>query len=724
VNQMHAPRRRPTRTPSLIQMEAVECGAASLGIILRAYGRVEPLERLRIACNVTRDGANAATIVTAAESYGLVGGGKVMDIDDLSAIDHPVIIHWAFQHFMVLEGFQKTRRGIVVHVNDPANGHRAMALDEFDGGFTGVVLDMTPGPSFSKEGKDVSVVTAVVRRLRGSGSALVLTLLATTLIAAPGVLGPIIQRWFVDEFNTETIVVTFPVLLLILCAVTTGILTSIQREHLRRVEIHLGMSSATHFVKELMRRPVAFFQQRHAADLSRRIDANFRVSTSISNNVVVTLASTTLIIVYGIVLITLDPLLAALVMLVSAFNVVALRKVLREQRDAASSLQAKDAGLAASTMQTLSTIASVKGNGTEQMAFAKWSGHCAKAVSEGQRLGRGQSLVTVLPAALAGVNTALVLVVGGLRVASGVSEAGLLVAFQALLVSFSQPLVLLVNQASQLQTTQADLARLEDVLNYEGEPEDTDSSARVLTGRMEFDHVSFSFDGETSFLSDLSFVVKPGMSVALVGASGSGKSTVGRLAAGLLQPASGRILLDGCPRGEHSRQSICAAISYVDQNVTLFEGTVKDNVTLWDDSIAEGSVIRALEDAEVLAAVTQRAGGMNAFVATGGRNFSGGQRQRLELARALANEPSLLILDEATSATDTVTERRIISNLRRRGCAMLVIAHRLSTVRDADLILVFDKGKLVEQGTHETLMAGGGTYANLQFATSNETEVA
>lgn len=721
---MQALKRRPIRTPSLIQMEAVECGAASLGIILRAYDRIEPLEQLRIACNVTRDGANAAAILTAAESYGLTGGGKVMDIDDLSAIQHPVIIHWAFQHFMVLEGFQRTRRGIVVHVNDPANGHRAMSLDEFDGGFTGVVLDLVPGPEFSKGGKDVSIVAAVRQRLRGSGSALTLTLLATTLVAAPGVLSPIIQRWFVNTMGHEELDATVPMMLLLLCATVTATLIAIQREHLRRVEIHLGLKSATHFVRELMRRPVAFFQQRYAADLSRRIDANFRVSTSITNNVVVTLASVTLIVVYGIVLLSLDPFLALLVMLVSALNMVVLRKVLRDQRDAASSMQAKDAGLANSTMQTLATIASVKGNGTEQLAFAKWSGHCAKAVSEGQRLGREQSLVTVLPGMLAGINTVLVLTVGGLRVASGVSGAGLIVAFQALLASFMQPLIMLVNQASQLQITQADLTRLEDVLNYEGEPEDSSDSAEVLTGRMEFDKVCFSFDGETSFISDLSFVVEPGMSVALVGASGSGKSTVGRLAAGLLQPTSGRILLDGRSRSEHSRHSICSAVSYVDQSVTLFEGTVKDNVTLWDDSLPERSVLRALEDAEVLPAVMQRAGGINAFVATGGRNYSGGQRQRLELARALANEPALLILDEATSATDVVTERGIIANLRRRGCAMLVVAHRLSTVRDADLILVFDNGELVEQGTHESLITHGGVYAKLQCDISTEARVA
>ncbi|RRD50706.1 ATP-binding cassette domain-containing protein [Arachnia propionica] len=721
---MQALKRRPVRTPSLIQMEAVECGAASLGILLRNYGRIEPLERLRIACNVTRDGANAAAILTAAESYGLVGAGKVMDIDDLSAIRHPVIIHWAFQHFMVLEGFQQTRHGVVVHVNDPANGHRAMSFDEFDGGFTGVVLDLVPGTDFVKGGKDISIVAAVKKRLRGSGSALALTLFATTLVAAPGVLGPIIQRWFVNSLGQEGLDSSIPVMLLLLCAGITAILIAIQREHLRRVEIFLGLKSATHFVRELMRRPVAFFQQRYAADLSRRIDANFRVSTSLTNNVVVTLASVTLILVYGIVLLAMDPLLALLVMLVSALNMIVLRKVLREQRDAASSMQARDAGLANSTMQTLSTIASVKGNGTEQLAFAKWSGHCAKAVSEGQRLGRGQSLITVLPGMLAGVNTVLVLVVGGLRVASGMSGAGLIVAFQALLASFTQPLVMLVNQASQLQITQADLARLEDVLNYEGEPDDGAETVEVLSGRMEFEKVCFSFDGETSFISDLSFVVEPGMSVALVGASGSGKSTVGRLAAGLLQPTSGRILLDGRPRGEHSKHSVCSAVSYVDQSVTLFEGTVKDNVTLWDDTVSERSVLRALEDAEVLAAVTQRAGGVNAFVATGGRNFSGGQRQRLELARALTNEPSLLILDEATSATDTVTERGIITNLRRRGCAMLVIAHRLSTVRDADLILVFEQGQLVEQGTHESLVDSGGTYSKLQYEMSTETRAA
>ncbi|MDO5683070.1 MAG: ATP-binding cassette domain-containing protein [Propionibacteriaceae bacterium] len=713
---IRAPRRRPTATPSLVQMEAVECGAASLGILLHHYGRIEPLESLRIACGVSRDGANAAAILTAARQFGMEGEGRSMDLEDLSRINHPVIIHWAFQHFMVLEGFRRTQAGLVVHVNDPATGPRIMPFEEFDSAFTGVVLDLVPSADFTKGGKRRSIRHAVAARLRGMGGALALTLFATALMVVPGVIAPLLQQMFITAAGQESGSARWAVpLAMAICALVLVLLTSVQREHLLRVEIRMALTAATQFFEDLLRKPMAFFGQRHAADLSGRVDSNFRVSASIASEVVVALASVSYVLVYGLALVALDPVLASLTIAVASLNLLLLRWILRRQKDASAAQRAGEAGLARETMHTLSTIASVKGNGTEQTALRTWAGYSAKVVGEGQKLGMGTALLNVLPTALASLNLVLVLVVGGVRIAEAGAGIGALLAFQAILTSFTQPLTQLVTQSGRLQITQTDLDRIEDVLRYPSDPTNdaSDTEPTVLDGHLTLDAVDYSFSADEPWIKDLSFDVAPGTSVALVGASGSGKSTVGKLASGLLAPHNGHVLINGAPRESHLQASLSSAVALVDQNITLFEGTVRENVTLWDPSVPDQAIVRALEDAEVFDVVAQRAGGLNAIVSEGGRNFSGGQRQRLEIARALAGDPALLILDEATSACDALTEEKIMVNLRRRGCAMLIIAHRLSTIRNADLILVFDNGCVVESGTHDDLVRTGTLYRHL-----------
>lgn len=711
-------RRRGPRTPSLVQMEAVECGAAALGILLRHYGRVEPLEELRVACGVSRDGANAARIVTAAHRYGLTGGGQCMDLADLIKIGRPVIVYWAFQHFMVVEGFRRRARSLVVDVNDPATGPRTMRLTEFDEGFTGVVLDLQPGPELQKGGREPGILEQLRQRIGPTGRGLTLALFAGVVLVVPGLVVPLLSRFYIDRaYVTSGWGAIAPMLAgLLLCAVATLVLVTVQLRYLRLVESRLGLTSTTRFMHHLLRLPGAFFLQRQPAELGRRVSSNTQISQLLTREVVVTVANVVLVVVYGSAMLRDDLWLTVISVAVALINLLVLRLVMRQRVDAAAALQAREASLATTTLHTLSTIETVKASGTEHVAFTRWAGFMARVVSEGQRLGQPTALITVLPPLLATVNTALVVMIGGLRVADGVLSVGLLFAFQTLLTSFSRPLTQLTNQAGRLQAMGAQINRLRDAEDYR--PDDsfagTDKEHTRLTGHLTFDRVEYAFStGGAAWIRDLSFSVEPGMRVALVGASGSGKSTVGRLAAGLTAPTGGRVLIDGVGRQECSRQALTASISYVDQHVTLFEGSVRQNVAMWDATIPDEVIVAALADAEILDDVSQRAGGANALVAEGGRNFSGGQRQRLELARALATQPTLLVLDEATSALDPVTEHAVMDNLRRRGCALLVIAHRLSTIRDADRILVLDRGQVVESGRHHELLAAQGMYAEL-----------
>ena len=715
------------RTPTVIQMEAVECGAASLAILLGHYGRFVPLEELRIACGTSRDGATAKNVVEAAKTYGLVGKGQRMEIGPLMEMDHPVIIFWAFQHFMVVNGFEKRRGGTVVLLNDPASGPRRMSLTDFDEGFTGIVLDLEPSEEFARGGQPSRIFGLLQERMSRSGAGLPLALLASVVLVVPGVVVPVFTQVYLDQVygNTGLSPVLPLILGLLLCATATLILTRVQMGALRLVEARTALVSTGRFMYQLLRLPIAFFMQRRAGELGRRINSNIQVSRTVTRDLVVTMVNLLLITVYGAVLLWQDVLLGLMAMGIALINLVVLRAVMRRRVDNSTALEAEEGRLAVTTLHTISSIETVKASGTEHASFVRWSGFLARTISESQKLGQPTALMTVVPPLLATVNSGLVMLVGGLRVADGAITVGLLFAFQALLVSFTRPLTQLTNQAGQLQEMSAQLHRLRDAEQYRPDPAFTSGKGLSgrLSGSLRFDAVDYSFGPLLDpHIVNLNIRLEPGRRVALVGASGSGKSTIGRLAAGLLEPTAGQILFDERPRYEWSRQSLAASVSYVDQATVLFEGTVRENVCFWDEDIPDEQVVRALRDAEVFDDVSRRAGGMNSQVAEGGKNFSGGQQQRLELARALVTNPTVLVLDEATSALDTVTEQRVMDHLRRRGCALLLIAHRLSTVRDADEILVLDEGKVVESGRHADLMDRDGLYAQLVRSESQRKE--
>lgn len=718
------------RTPTVIQMEAVECGAASLSILLAHYGRFVPLEELRVACGISRDGSTAKNVMDAARQYGLAGKGRRMELPPLLAIDHPVIVFWAFQHFMVVNGFERRGGQTMVLLNDPASGPRRMPLTEFDQGFTGIVLDLVPGDDFITGGAPPKVVSMLRERTSKTGRGLALALLASIVLVIPGIVSPISTQYFIDSaYGKPGWLSVLPLIGgLAVCAAGVLILTSVQTHYLRLVEARTALVSSGRFLYRLLRLPIGFYLQRRAGELGRRLSSNRQVAQTVTRDLVVTCVNLLLIVVYGAALLFQDLLLGSLAIAVALINLAVLRAVMRRRIDNATALEAEEGRLAVATLHTISAIETVKSSGTEHASFARWSGSLAKAMTEGQKLGMPTALITVVPPMLATVNSGLVMLVGGLRVTDGAITVGVLFAFQALLATFTRPLTQLTNQAGALQEMQAQLHRLRDAERYELDPafalEPDDTDGHVLSGSLEFAKVDFTFGPLLApLVVGLDLSLEPGMRVALVGASGSGKSTIAKLAAGLLEPSDGLILFDGLPRHRWSRQSMARSVSYVDQTTTLFEGTVRENICFWDSEVRDESVLRALRDAEVFDVISRRAGGINAAVAEGGTNFSGGQRQRLELARALVSDPTLVVLDEATSALDTATERRVMDNLRRRGCALMIIAHRLSTVRDADVIMIVENGRVVEQGRHEDLMLLGGAYHQLvQSESTTKTE--
>jgi NHLM bacteriocin system ABC transporter peptidase/ATP-binding protein len=703
-------------------MESVECGAAALAMVLGYYGRFVPLEELRAVCGVSRDGAKASSVVAAARRYGLIARGLQAETSVLREMRMPAIIFWAFQHFMVVESIGKRWGRQRVRINDPASGPRWVDLAEFDSGFTGIVLTFEPGPDFTRGGRRTRVAQALLSRRIRTGQALPLVLLASLLLVVPGLITPAFYGFFVDRvLPSATSGYLGPMLgVMAAAAAATIALTSVQLHYLLRIELRTSMVSSARFFRHLLRLPIDFYMQRQPAEVSKRVSANDTVAEILSRDLATTVVNLILVVFYAILLVHYDLVLGLVGVGMAALNIVVLRQVARVRTDAVAALRADRGKLMTATFNTLNLIETVKATGAEPDAFARWAGFLAKVITGRQRLGRPTALLTTVPPLLAAADSGLVLLFGGLRAVDGTISIGILIAFQTLLSRMSLPVTQLTDLGERLQDITADLNRLNDVEQYPvasvftREPAPASADIVRLEGRLEFDKVTFGYTPlGAPVVNELSFSVVPGSRIAVVGGSGSGKSTVGRLTVGLFEPWSGEILLDGRPRADLPRVVVASSVAYVDQDPCLFEGTVRDNLTLWDEAVPDDAVIAALRDAELFDMITARPGGVNSRVGEGGRNFSGGQRQRLELARALVGNPSLLVLDEATSALDPETERIITDNLRRRGCASLVIAHRLSTIRDADEILVLSRGKVVERGRHRELMELDGQYAAL-----------
>lgn len=706
------------KTPTLLQMEAVECGAAALGIVLAHYGRIVPLEQLRVECGVTRDGSKASNVVKAARKYGLEAKGLRKEPDALLALTMPVIVFWNFNHFLVVEG----RKGDKVYINDPKSGPRVVSYDEFDMSYTGIVLSFELTDDFEKGGEKHNVFASLRNRMRHSEVGLLFVVLASLLLVVPGLVVPTFTRVFVDDILVrDQPIITELLIAMAVVAVVMGFLTYLQQTFLLRLETKLSLSMSSKFFWHLFRLPIDFFTQRFAGDIASRVEANDNVAKLISGDIATSLLGLILVVFYAGLMVQYDIILTVLGVAIALVNLVALQYFARRRKDANQKLLQEEGQLIGTAMSGMQIIETLKATGSESDFFSRWSGYHAKTINAEQKLGLTSQLLTVIPPFLTALNTTAILIIGSLRVIEGALTIGMLVAFQALMTRFLLPVTDMVNLGSRLQEVQGDLTRLDDILrNSKDERVDrvldseTEFASTKLAGYVELKGVTFGYSQlSPPLIEDFNLEIQPGEQIALVGGSGSGKSTVAKIIAGLYEPWEGEVLLDGHHRDNVPRTTLANSLAMVDQDIVMFEGTIHENITLWDETIPRSRVVQATKDAQIADDVAKRPGAYDHQVEEGGRNFSGGQRQRLEIARALVKNPTILVLDEATSALDPVTEKYIADNLRKRGTSTIIVAHRLSTIMEADEIIVMQKGKIVQRGTHDELYKQEGPYHDL-----------
>lgn len=767
LRQLLRPAGTRVKTPTLLQMEAVECGAAALGIMLSYYGRIVPLAELRQACGVSRDGSKASNMLKAARNYGLQAKGLKKELEQLPDLRPPYIVFWNFNHFLIVEGWSSHQ----VYLNDPGTGPRTVSRTEFDDGYTGVVLVMEPGPEFAPGGHKPSLIVSLWERLQGVVGALAYCLLAGFLLTLVGLAVPVFSQVFVDDILVQQRQQWLRPLLLgmILTAVLQGLLTLLRLRYLRRLKIKLAVGMSSRFLWHILRLPAGFYAQRFAGEISHRSNLNDQVADVLSGRLATTAIDTVMVMFYALVMVQYDAVLTLIMVGFAAVNVLTLQWISRQRVDANQRLVQEHGKAAGASIAALQSIETLKASGLESDFFSRWAGYYTKAINSQQELGVTNQALSVLPTFLSALSSMLLLVVGGLRVMDGHLSIGMLVAFQGMMQSFQQPVTNLVNFGSTLQEMEGNLIRLDDVLRNPPDPQLQDEAKRQkartgsiasreygsegaepakergskgvkeqspialltsstsaplppispfpypkLQGYIELENISFGYSHvDPPLISDLCLSIKPGERVALVGGSGSGKSTIAKLVSGLYEPWTGDIQFDGQPRSQIARSVLTNSIALVEQEILLFGGTVRENLTLWDATLPEKNLVQACRDAAIDDVILSMTGGYDAELMEGAANLSGGQRQRLEIARALVNNPAILIMDEATSALDAETERMIDQNLRRRGCTCLVVAHRLSTIRDCDQIIVLERGKVVQRGTHEELWPVEGMYSRL-----------
>lgn len=705
------------KVPVIMQMEALECGAASLAMVLAYHKKWVPLEQVRADCGVSRDGSNAKNMLRAARNYGMVAKGYRFGLSDIKKAKFPCIIHWNLNHFVVLCGFGKTK----AYINDPARGGIAVSMEEFDKSFTGICLQFEPSPDFEPGGKPRSVVGFAAARLKGTLVPFLFVVITGILSSILGVLSPVFSRVFMDRILTGVNAGWLRPFILAMSAMVAveAAVSLIKAAYLLKIEGKLSVVSNATFVWHVLRLPMEFFSQRLAGDVVSRQSANESIAGTLIQQLAPTAFNFVMLIFYLTVMLRYSPLLTAVGLTASVFNMV-MARIISDRRVNVTRVQMRDAGkLAGATMAGISMIETIKASGAENGFFERWSGYQASVNIARVRYLRMNQYLGMIPGLFSQLADLAILMLGVLMIMSGHFTVGMLLAFQGFMASFMMPMNAVLRVGQTVQEMRTNMERVEDVMNYAPDVTyddrlEADTEYAKLSGALELKNVTFGYSqlGEP-LITDFSLSVKPGQRVAFVGASGCGKSTLSKLISGLYQPWSGEILFDGKHRKDIPREVFTGSLAVVDQDIILFEDTVADNIRLWDDSIEDFEMILAARDAHIHTDIMQREGGYGAVIREGGRNFSGGQRQRFELARVLAQDPTIVILDEATSALDAKTEFEVIHSIRDRGVTCIVVAHRLSTIRDCDEIIVMDRGKVVERGTHDELYARGGMYARL-----------
>lgn len=707
------------KVPVVMQMEALECGAASLTMILAYYNKWIPLEQVRADCGVSRDGSNARNVLKAARSYGLTAKGYRYEPEDLKKNGtFPCIVHWNFNHFVVLDGF----KGNKACLNDPARGTYTVPMETFDKSFTGICLLFEPGKDFQPSGKPKSVLGFARKRLEGTGTAIAFVVLTTLITSLMGILNPAFSRIFLDRLltgrNPEWLAPFLGALSLM--AVVQLTVQWVQAVYALKINGKLAVVGNSTFLWHVLRMPMEFFSQRMAGDIQQRQSTNASIANTLINTLAPLVLDAMMMVFYLVVMLRYSLPLTCIGLLSIVVNLV-MSRVISQKRVNITRVQMRDAGkLAGATVAGVEMIETIKASGAENGYFEKWSGYQASVNTQEVRFAKLNQYLGMVPGLASSLCNIAVLMLGVYLTMRGQFTVGMIMAFQGFLASFSAPAASLIGAGQTLQEMRTQMERIEDVMqyppdvSYDGEAADPDGEYDKLSGTVELRDVTFGYSRlDEPLIENFSMTLKPGSRVAFVGASGCGKSTLSKLISGLYQPWSGEILFDGKPMKEIGRSVFTGSLAVVDQDIILFEDTIRNNIKMWDNSIEDFEMILAARDAQLHEDIMQRDGGYDYKLTEGGKDLSGGQRQRMEIARVLAQDPTIIILDEATSALDAKTEYEVVKSIKDRGITCVVVAHRLSTIRDCDEIIVMDHGKVVERGTHQELFARNGLYTQL-----------
>jgi len=704
------------KTPVVLQLEIVECGAACLAMVMAHHKKWVPLERLRIDCGVSRDGSSAKNILLAARMYGFKAQGYRLEPSKINTLPMPCIIHWNMNHFVVLKKTDKKH----AYINDPARGEVKITLEQFNSSFTGMAISITPGADFEPSGKPVSVLPFVKQRLKGATPIFAFVLITGAFSAYFGVIMPLFNRIFIDdmlggkhpdwtlEFISLFLTFNFFSLMLQYIDIKTNL----------KITAKFAVVSSSVFMWHALRLPIDFYSSRNAGDIAARQSENDGISMSLIRLFAPILIDAFMMVFYLVIVLKYSVTLT-LIGFASLLINYSVNKFINNKNIDISRVSSRDSGkLSSMTVAGLEMIETIKSSGAEDGFFETWSGcHAAVNSSKIKSLRLNQS-VGLIPQIVSQTTNIVILLLGADLIMEGQMTVGIFFAFQGFLSAFLSPFLKLINTRLDMNRTKVSMERVQDVLNYKTDVEFTEfditGDVKKLSGNVEIKDLTFGYSRLSApIIENLSLSLKPGESVALVGASGCGKSTVTKLVSNLYKPWSGEILFDGLKIEEIPREIFTSSVSVVEQDIVMFMDSINNNIKSWDKSIEDFDIILASTDAQIHSTIIDREGGYSGDVLEGGKNFSGGERQRLEIAGALCREPTILILDEATSALDAKTEYDLIKAVKNRRISLIIVAHRLSTIKDCNEIIVLEKGKVVQRGTHDELYAVEGQYREL-----------